>query len=60
MINDLNLEFGYNKNNTSKEKTIYNKGNIIRPLTSKQKLQNEMKKEENELKILKNQFKMQE
>ena len=48
MINDLNLEFGYNKNNTSKEKTIYNKGNIIRPLTSKQKLQNEMKKEENE------------
>jgi len=53
MINVLNLEFGYNKNNTSKEKTIYNKGNIIRPLTSKQKLQNEMKKEENELKILK-------
>ena len=53
MINVLNLEFGYNKNNTSKEKTIYNKGKIIRPLTSKQKLEKEMKKEENEIKILK-------
>ncbi len=53
MINVLNLEFGFNKNNTSKEKTIYNKGNIIRPLTSKQKLEKEMKKEENEIKILK-------
>ena len=53
MINVLNLEFGFNKNNTSKEKTIYNKGKIIRPVTSKQKLEKEMKKEENEIKILK-------
>ena len=34
MLNVLNLEFGYNKNNTNKEKTIYNKGKIIRPLSS--------------------------
>ena len=38
MINVLNLEFGYNKNNTRKERTIYNKGNLIRPLTPKRKL----------------------
>ena len=53
MLNVLNLEFGYNKNNTNKEKTIYNKGKIIRPLSSNEKFKNEKIKEEKELKKLK-------
>ena len=53
MLNVLNLEFGYNKNNTNKEKTIYNKGKIIRPLSSNEKYKNEKIKEEKELKKLK-------
>ncbi len=53
MLNVLNLEFGYNKNNTNKEKTIYNKGKIIRPLSSNKKYKNEKIKEEKELKKLK-------